>query len=245
MSRNGPGFYGKVHTHGDFIARDLPREFIDPWDAWLQSSLQASRHSLGSEWLDRYLVCPVWRFALAGGICGMHAWVGLLMPSVDRVGRYFPLTLAVAVPPESYAACFTAAQPWFDEARGVLLSALEDDFDLDRFHERVRALGQPQEPHPGCPEAGRPWLLRLDPGTSLSETLPRMTPGLLAACYRPASLWWTEDAREIPARFMAWCGLPAPEGFAALLSDRWTGPSWKDCAGGTATARTATPPSRT
>ena len=34
--------------------------------------------------------------SLPPGLCGARAAVGLIMPSVDKVGRYFPLTMASA-----------------------------------------------------------------------------------------------------------------------------------------------------
>lgn len=93
-----PGFYGKLPALGDFVSRRLPRQFIEPWDQWLQSAIAASREQLGSDWLDVYLTSPIWRFGLGAGVCGTGAWAGVLMPSVDKVGRYYPLTLAVPVP---------------------------------------------------------------------------------------------------------------------------------------------------
>ena len=91
------GFYGKVPIKGDFISRHLPRSFIDPWDQWLQESIATSRTQLNDQWLDSYLTSPIWRFALSKGVCDDNTWVGVMMPSVDRVGRYFPLALAAPV----------------------------------------------------------------------------------------------------------------------------------------------------
>ncbi|OGI58559.1 MAG: type VI secretion-associated protein, partial [Candidatus Muproteobacteria bacterium RBG_19FT_COMBO_61_10] len=33
---SGPGVYGKLPTHGDFIQRNLPSAFVRQWDVWLQ-----------------------------------------------------------------------------------------------------------------------------------------------------------------------------------------------------------------
>ena len=60
----------------------------------MQRMLEASRFALGEEWLAAWLEGPIWRFALSPGICGPDAALGLWLPSVDRTGRYFPLTLA-------------------------------------------------------------------------------------------------------------------------------------------------------
>ncbi len=78
---------------GDFFGLHLPPGFIDPWDLWLRSSLHAARSALGERWKACYMSAPIWRFTLAAGLVGTRAAQGILMPSVDRVGREFPLTL--------------------------------------------------------------------------------------------------------------------------------------------------------
>src|ERR1700712_4294952 len=94
------GFYGKLASRGDFVSLGLPQSFIQPWDTWLAAGLHVSQQQLGEDWLDAYLVSPLWRFVLAAGVCGPEAVVGVLMPSIDRVGRYFPLTVAQTLEPE-------------------------------------------------------------------------------------------------------------------------------------------------
>jgi len=54
--------------------------------------------SSGEDWLDSYLTAPIWRFLLSSGVCGQMPMLGVMMPSVDRVGRYFPLTVVVELP---------------------------------------------------------------------------------------------------------------------------------------------------
>lgn len=119
-----PGWYGKLPGFGDFASRRLSNAFITDWDSWLQQGMTQLRHS-GENWLERYLNSPVWRFALGAHILGTQYWFGILMPSVDRVGRYFPLTLLHA---------YRASQPpdpqhWWLQAESVALRALEENFD--------------------------------------------------------------------------------------------------------------------
>ena len=68
------GFYGKLASRGDFVSRALPQSFIGPWDSWLAAGLLASQNSLGGDWLNVYLVSPLWRFVLAPGVCGPDTW---------------------------------------------------------------------------------------------------------------------------------------------------------------------------
>ena len=101
LSPASAGWYGKVPSLGDFVTRRLPGSFVAAWDDWLQASIAASRATLGPRWQPLYLNCPIWRFALFPGACGPGAWAGVMMPSVDRVGRCFPLTIAATIePPE-------------------------------------------------------------------------------------------------------------------------------------------------
>ena len=83
MSESEFGFYGKIPHKGDFVSRDLSPIFIQFWDTWLQSVLQASREELKEEWLNTFLNSPVWRFVISAGQIDDQAWAGLIMPSVD------------------------------------------------------------------------------------------------------------------------------------------------------------------
>ncbi len=137
-----PGFFGKLPARGDFVSRRLRRDFLDPWDRWLQTAMATSREQLRENWLSRYLTSPLWRFALSPGVCGEQAYTGVLMPSVDRVGRYYPMAIALALE--------TAPDPlgliqtnWFEETERVALSGLDEDIPLEAFDGEVLALGAP------------------------------------------------------------------------------------------------------
>ena len=88
----GFGIFGKLPQKRDFIALNLPRAVLEPFENWLQSAIAASRNELGTAWQDLYLVSPIWRFWIGGDIL-TTACAGALMPSVDSVGRFFPLAI--------------------------------------------------------------------------------------------------------------------------------------------------------
>ncbi|HET9018225.1 MAG TPA: type VI secretion system-associated protein TagF [Acetobacteraceae bacterium] len=113
------GLYGKLPARGDFVRLGLPGDFVTAWDDWLAHVIAASRDRVGAEWLPAFLEAPVWRFALAPGLAGAQAATGVWMPSVDRVGRYFPLTLAVTLP--------AVAPDWLDACEAAGRAALEAD----------------------------------------------------------------------------------------------------------------------
>ena len=126
------GWYGKLPCLGDFASRRLPGEFISTWDAWLQRSIAASRRQLSDQWLDSFLMSPMWRFVMGAGVCDRIAWTGLLVPSVDKVGRYFPLTFALPLRDLSVALeCVFGNHAWYAELENIALAALSMDFSVD------------------------------------------------------------------------------------------------------------------
>jgi type VI secretion system protein ImpM len=191
------GCFGKLPQLGDFVISGLPRRFIDPWDGFLREFLASSRDALGDAWLDTYLNGPIWRFALGAGLAGPNAVVGILMPSVDRVGRYFPLTIAQLVDKVPAA---LGEDPWFDRAEMLSLDALADEFDPKTFSARLEELGAPDcssETHGDS--GGRWWTLgarALPPLGLCASALPRGQAGttLLDGDWER----WGWDAQPIP-----------------------------------------------
>ncbi|MBZ8142792.1 type VI secretion system-associated protein TagF [Rubrivivax gelatinosus] len=91
-----PGWFGKLAMLGDFASRRLDPGCVRTCDQWLSAGLQASRQALGERWVQAYLAAPAWRFAWGPGIVDARWWFGVLMPSCDSVGRYYPLLVAQA-----------------------------------------------------------------------------------------------------------------------------------------------------
>ena len=80
---------------GDFASRRLPAGMLDRWHDWIASGLVASRSALGDHWIERYESAPAMAFLVAPGLLDARAWTGVMMASADRVGRRFPLMVAV------------------------------------------------------------------------------------------------------------------------------------------------------
>ena len=129
---NAVGAFGKMPALGDFLRIGLPPGFVDPWDAWVQRGMVAARAALGARWQGCYMSAPIWRFTLSAGLCGPWAVQGVLMPSVDRVGREYPLTLAAICPPlESALMAHLAAEALFVAMEDLALAALDDGMTRD------------------------------------------------------------------------------------------------------------------
>lgn len=197
----GCGWFGKIACLGDFGARRLPAPFVQCCDTWLSGGLAASREQLGEAWLPTYLSAPLWRFAWAPGLAGPGWWLGVLMPSVDRVGRYFPLVAAQGaehVPLGSDA--LQALQAWYDHVAEAALATLQPEATPDAFDARLAA--------------APPW-----PRHDERIALPLAE---LEQRLQGRSLWLAQRGPQEPAHFSVASGLPAAERFAELLrGGRW------------------------
>jgi type VI secretion system protein ImpM len=232
------GFFGKVVTLGDFVSRRLPRSFLDPWDRWLQQGLTCSRDQLGDAWLDVYLTSPIWHFALASGVCGDAGWVGLVLPSVDRVGRYFPLTVAAPRPPGAGAgiASLVGAADWLARAEQLALTALDESFDLDAFDRALALLAPPDDAgRRGAsgilvPREPPGWHFPNGPDGSLASVSAPLADALLDACLPLHSAWTTRGSDRVAPCTAVARGLPPAAAFAALLDGGWERSGWSSSA---------------
>lgn len=231
-ARPNAGFFGKLPGRGDFIGRHLPKSFLDPWDSWLQEAIAQSRTQLGGLWRERYCTSPIWRFALGAGLCGPAAYAGVLMPSVDRVGRYYPL--AIAVPLERGRALFAlpaGVDPWFQQAERLALLGLDlDRLDLDEFSRQVEALGAPSVPNSAAADAagGTAWYCPLPDAPDAAAIAPALADALLQRLFPRISLWWTEGSEQVARCLLVCDGLPPASGFVALLAGEWNHWGWHE-----------------
>jgi type VI secretion system protein ImpM len=225
-ARDVPGWYGKLSSLGDFAQRRLPVPWMQACDAWLSSAMQGSRQALGERWLEVYLTAPVLRFAWAPGVVDSQWWFGLLMPSCDSVGRYFPLLIAHPrmKPPEDRVA-LDHLELWYEHLADAAVLTLQDS------QASVDALEAALHDTPPWPTPGRgPMLathnsaqarhLRLIHGSPLSHWLHGVAAQALASGLHGHTLWWrtmqagAEDSVDIIQ------GLPDGVAFAQLLAGR-------------------------
>lgn len=131
-----PGFFGKVPARGDFVSRRVPPALAVPWDAWLGMLTTAVRESAGLDWPEVWLTAPVWHFTLGRGVSPGPGAAGVLVASVDRVGRFFPFTIigpARGIPDAA----------WSQAIEDLILGALDDGFDPDVLDAELVRLGPP------------------------------------------------------------------------------------------------------
>ena len=234
------GFFGKIPSHGDFVSRRLSSDFVGAWDRWLAECVSHSRGQLGDRWLGCYLSSPVWRFAISAGLCGESAWAGVIIPSVDKVGRYYPLTLCAKLSEEhGPLEALESLGGWYGAVEQLALSCLDDDFDLDAFDDKLSKLGHPVIDVAGLQskavsaqddggETNKCWRLGVsaleDPTTAYQRLLYHAL-GELFALY---SLWWTDGSSLVQPSLLVSKGLPSTAGYSAFLDGAWSTWGWQD-----------------
>jgi type VI secretion system protein ImpM len=136
-----PAWFGKLPGMGDFAQRRMAAHFLQAWDDWLQSELShiKIRHQ---DWLAHYLDAPLWFFAIGSNVLGVHPWIGVFMPSVDSVGRYFPLSLVNEIqlcgdgPPDAAA----RINSWWGRCANAALLALDADLNATSFEDLLNKI---------------------------------------------------------------------------------------------------------
>lgn len=157
------------------------------------------------------------------------------MPSVDKVGRYYPLTLAVPVPEaQSLPFLFRQGSAWFETLETLALSGLEDDFDLDEFDGELERLSLPafMDDASGMMPARNSGAGRF----ALHFEVANPDQGAdafvgLSACllrrFLPAhSFWGTSGSEHIEASLLVCENLPPIDAFAALMTGNWEQRGW-------------------
>ena len=224
------GWYGKLPSLGDFASRRLPPAFVEPWDDWLARGLAVWREQSPDGWLDGYLASPSLRFVLMPGVLAgastedSAAWAGVLMPSVDRVGRYFPLTLASPLPMlPADAAELNDLLGWLQRLGDLALDVLHDDWPVDRLETELVGLGAWTPATRQTAVAGLPdrWAasaqLEVRPRGGIAEVLTASAHDALLQALHAKALWLSDDGAARPILRLT-AGLPSGTDFSTLLS---------------------------
>lgn len=227
------GLYGKLPAYGDFIFRNLNPAFINPWDEWLQHFIAASQESIGETWLDVYLTSPIWRFSLSPGVIDNNVWCGIIMPSVDRVGRYFPISIVKSFDNTTNPVKFMLAHSdWYTAIEDTCLKALDGSIDADQLVEMANQVSiqttDDYSPTINLGEQGST-VIAVDAinDTSLNSALPYMLNASLSSQYNSFSLWHSTGSERITPSLFSSQGLPAIASLASMLDGQWQDRGWK------------------
>ncbi|WP_372574350.1 type VI secretion system-associated protein TagF [Ruegeria jejuensis] len=136
------GYFGKLPTQGDFVSHGLSRGMINALDDWLRQCVRESQRALGRDWLDSFLVAPAWNGLVGGGVLSPDPVMLVMIPSVDRVGRYFPLVIATPLPGHAGRLdhLIQDMSAWFEWAEARAHSVLEAGFNRSGLDHDLAAM---------------------------------------------------------------------------------------------------------
>lgn len=213
------GFYGTLPTECNIVTHALPEQFVTTWQTWLIQSLSQSKSQLGTAWLDSYLTTPIWRFALSAGVCDDNAWVGILMPSVDCDGLYFPLTLAVNVD-ANYAIThsLTLADHWFEQLEAMALTVLEENISLPQFIDLLASLPKFSVKNQQYTVTNTQASIQVYHAEPVTEAFVELTADLLNTHLQHYSLWHRARTELEVAALLVYQNLPDKQEFVNFLS---------------------------
>jgi type VI secretion system protein ImpM len=178
---------------------------------------------LGDAWIDAYNRAPIWRYWLGADFCG-ETMIGALMPSVDGVGRAFPLCIFVgegeaSLPPPE----LEPNDAWFEAAEAVLLEALEPGAALELIAEKVSALPTPAlQPRimkeQGLEELADGGVLARDIGSEVSAAFVASRRFGRRRAFASQTFWWTIGGEGFPSLALSEVGFPPATLFVDMLT---------------------------
>ncbi len=201
------GVFGKLPARRDFVQHMVEPRLMELIDPWLQGAVAQSREQLGEGWLQTYLQAPIWRFWIGPKITGKPA-LGALMPSVDGVGRYFPLCIigtfdTMVGPPE-----IDEQDAWFDAVEGIMLATLADDGTYEAVQTGLNSLPSPNDAVSVPVDGG-----------GLKGMFATLRHAQMRDFYGDLSYWWvpSPDDGATPPRAFVRRGLPSPVEYAMMI----------------------------
>lgn len=204
------GCFGKLPTCGDFVHRGIARPLLQCLDLWLQEGILAMQRIHAEQWLEHYLIAPLWSFVIPAGMWGEQSLVGALIPSVDRVGRYFPFVLLHPLPGSARLAdSLPPASQWLPSAGRALIQALVQGNSIDQIVDRMESV-------PLLAGAGGDVFSVLGEEGGTERFVWPELPSLFEA-RTDRSFWWAVPAPDRPPRLLIDRGNPGENLFCDLF----------------------------
>lgn len=231
MQKEKIGLFGKLPAHGDFVQRNLPAGFINVWDEWLQHFVAGTKEQLGDNWLDVYLTSPLWRFIFSAGVIDENNWAGIMIPSVDRVGRYYPFSIVKKIPQAVNPFEFMQLQSaWYKEVEKLALDALDGEILLDDL---VTMLDTMKVEHHSeyyrsdfvAESDGFQFNMDFEEQSS-SLVYPLLLDSVMTKTFQSYSIWQTTGSEFVKPCLFTSQGLPAVQKMPSMLNGDWQGCNW-------------------
>ena len=198
---------------------------------WLQHFVAGAREKIGADWLDIYLTSPIWRFVFSQGVIDENHWAGILMPSVDQVGRYYPFSIAMRLPDYVNPLEFIAVQAnWYAEIEDLALRALDGELLLDEL------VAELSEVDPGFESGYLPngallesYALHINlefEEQSVSSVYSHFLDAIMVKLLSSYSAWSTTGSERVLPCLFSVQSLPTVARLPAMLDGNWQQWGW-------------------
>jgi len=198
MSREAasPAWFGKIPAAGDFVSRRFPHEQQRVWDDWIRSGLLYLQQVSPDQWQTRFSAGPIWNFLVPPTPALPVAQCGLIAPSIDRVGRLYPLCIVQSAPADSVRRLdVTKLAGFYATAGAIVREAFRQRLSVVDIENQI---GNVQNPFEGDTQSKGDILsilgdaaLHAAVGDTDFSTLPRIDLHAAIQSGLPYGIWWT------------------------------------------------------
>lgn len=229
------GCFGKIRSCGDFISRHVSQNVQHQFDQWLEAGLTETKNKFQQQWLDYYLTSPVWYF-IRPGANSEQLIFGIMMPSVDKVGRYYPLIVVKELHCYEELDLGQAAK-----LEDLMLDTLISSVGVDELDQQLQMLDQGLTQGAGISSRNivdleaqsqqqlcdfiNTKLLRIHPDDTESATNIFVHSNEMGQQHK--SIWWTKGSDRIEKTALVCCDFPPIGGIHATLDGDWPGAGWE------------------
>jgi len=216
-----PAWFGKLPAESEFFNRRLQPDFDTAVDEWLREGMKRLAVAQPEEWRERYLVTPLWHFAMTPDLWSRNAIIGCLAPSADRFGRVFPLIVLQRFLGDTLAALLPPQCDWLVDVDRLTRDCIGQETAVEDFDRRLLDLTRSVEISSadstsgilkdlGISEPGKGRQRTHFPWPDLKDQFPLR---------KRRSFWWAETGPARPARQIIHAGQPDTELFRLLFGE--------------------------
>lgn len=209
-------WFGKLPSIGDFVGRRMAHGLTTDWDYWLRSGLDQLRSDAPDTWTQRFVHSPIWFFLTPACVTGVPA-CGVMAPSVDRVGRFYPLTVMALASERQQAMAEQAVLVRFlAGAHAAVVDARRLPLSPDELDARLADLPSPfesrQAPTPAVSPLIATMLADLNAASEAVAAAPQValpSAELRRVLHKGAdtSLWWVSPTAQWPFQELSHAGV--------------------------------------
>ena len=157
--------------------------------------------------------------------------MGIMLPSVDRVGRYFPFSIAARLPANNNPFELIKQNSWYEPIEQAALKALSGQLQIDDLAVEINQykfdLDSPYKPGTAMQEKQGTLIHLQNDAVPVEEVYPVLLDAICKEQLLSYSVWSTAYGSQLiePCLFYT-RGLPSLRGVSAMLDGQWSPSGW-------------------